>query len=105
MTKATFFSKSGKLYGFSVSGHTGYGVAGRDILCAAISSAVQMTANGITEILKKEAKVEARGATVTLQLENDPDEMSSAMIEALKLHLEVLREDHPKNIQISCTEV
>ena len=105
MTKATFFSKGGKLCGFSVSGHTGYGVAGRDILCAAISSAVQMTANGITEILKREAKVEAKGVTVTLQLENDPDEMACAMIGALKLHLELLKEDHPKNIQISCTEV
>ncbi|MDD6034017.1 MAG: ribosomal-processing cysteine protease Prp [Oscillospiraceae bacterium] len=104
MTKATFYSRNGRLCGFSVSGHTGYAAAGRDILCAAISSAVQLTANGITEILKQNARVEAGGDTVSLRLEDSSDE-ASAMLEALKLHLELLREDHPKNIQISCTEV
>ena len=38
MTKIVFFRSGGVFYGFEEQGHTGYGEAGDDILCAAISS-------------------------------------------------------------------
>ena len=43
--------RNGNFVGFSVSGHAMFDEAGRDIVCAAVSSAVQLTVNGITEIL------------------------------------------------------
>ena len=47
------FTKSGELLtSFSVSGHAGYDDYGHDIVCASVTSAVQLTANGITEVLK-----------------------------------------------------
>ena len=49
-------SKSGYV-GFEVKGHTGWSINGDDILCAAISSAVQLVANGITECAKETACV------------------------------------------------
>ena len=46
------FTKSGELLTcFSVSGHAGYDDYGHDIVCASVTSAVQLTANGITEVL------------------------------------------------------
>ena len=52
------FTKSGELLtSFSVSGHAGYDDYGHDIVCASVTSAVQLTANGITEVLKLPAKV------------------------------------------------
>ena len=97
-------TKAGELVGFSVSGHAD---AGEDIVCAAVSSAVQLTANGITEILGLSASVEAEGDTVSLRLQSESlgGRGAAAFLEALKLHLSVLAEDYPTNVKVTCTEV
>ena len=47
MTKVVFF-KSGETYwGFEEHGHTGYGEAGDDVLCAALSSMTMLIINAI----------------------------------------------------------
>ena len=38
MTKIVFFRSGGVFYGFEEHGHTGYGHAGDDVLCAALSA-------------------------------------------------------------------
>lgn len=105
MIRAEFFSQAGRLTGFTVSGHAGYADAGEDIVCAAVSSAVQLTANGITEILRVKARVTAKGDTVSLKMDSLPSEDAEAFLKALCLHLEVLAEDYPKNVKLTCTEV
>jgi hypothetical protein len=106
MIQAKFFSKAGQLTGFSVSGHSGYADAGEDIVCAAVSSAVQLTANGITEISHLPAQVEVGENTVSLRLVDSASIGSGqAFLEALQLHLSVLAEDYPKNVKLTCTEV
>ena len=47
MTKIVFFRSGGVFYGFEEQGHTGYGEAGDDILCAAISSMTMLLINTI----------------------------------------------------------
>ena len=47
MTKIVFFRSGGVFYGFEEQGHTGYGDAGDDILCAAISSMTMFLINTI----------------------------------------------------------
>ena len=47
MTKIVFFRSGGVFYGFEEQGHTGYGEAGEDILCAAISSMTMLLINTI----------------------------------------------------------
>jgi len=47
MTKITFFRSDGIFYGFEEEGHTGYGEAGDDVLCAAISSMTMFLINTI----------------------------------------------------------
>ncbi len=106
MIRAKFFSKAGHLTGFLVSGHAGYADAGEDIVCAAVSSAVQLTANGITEVLGLRAQVRAEGDTVSLRLDNPvASGEAEAFLQALQLHLSVLAEDYPKNVKLTCTEV
>ena len=58
MVTAKFTQKDGKLVAFDVSGHAGFANAGEDIVCAGVSSALQLTANGITEVVR--AKSEAK---------------------------------------------
>ena len=47
MTKIVFFRSGGVFYGFEEQGHTGYGEAGEDILCAALSSMTMFLINTI----------------------------------------------------------
>ena len=47
MTKIVFFRSGGVFYGFEEQGHTGFGEAGDDILCAAISSMTMLLINTI----------------------------------------------------------
>lgn len=63
MITAVFYEKGRQYVGFCVSGH-----AEHEIACACVSSAVQLTANGVTELAHIPASVEAKGDTVRLEL-------------------------------------
>ena len=47
MTKIVFFRSGGVYYGFEEEGHTGYGDAGEDVLCAALSAMTMLIVNTI----------------------------------------------------------
>ena len=47
MTKIVFFRSGGVFYGFEEQGHTGFGEAGDDILCAALSAMTMLIINSI----------------------------------------------------------
>jgi len=55
MTRIKFFESGGVITGFELEGHAGAGLYGNDIVCAALSSAVLMAANTITEIIGAKA--------------------------------------------------
>ncbi len=58
MTKITFFKNEKQFFHkLIVSGHTGFGLRGSDVLCSAISSIVQAGALGITNVLHLNAKI------------------------------------------------
>ena len=105
------FTKSGELLtSFSVSGHAGYDDYGHDIVCASVTSAVQLTANGITEILGLPAKVEVEERTNRLTLALPPNSGSlraegEHMLAALLLHLQLLEEDYAEKIHVTILEV
>ena len=105
MIEAAFICANCHVIGFAVSGHAGYADSGKDIVCAAVSSAVQLTANGITEILHYPAEVSAEGDTVRLHTSGELPEGVQAMLDAFRLHIELLRDDYPKFIRIRYLEV
>ena len=45
MTKIVFYRSGGNFYGFEEQGHTGYGEAGDDILCSALSAMTMLIIN------------------------------------------------------------
>ena len=47
MTTVIFYKTDGVYYGFEEKGHTGYGEAGDDVLCAALSSMTMLLINAI----------------------------------------------------------
>ena len=98
------FTKSGELLtSFSVSGHAGYDDYGHDIVCASVTSAVQLTANGITEVLKLPVDVEENLIRVTLP--SRQREKGQPFLQALLLHLRLLAQDYEGTIQVNLSEV
>ena len=103
--KATFLHRDNSLCGFALEGHCG-GVAGSDIVCAAVSSAAYLTANTITEVI---------GANPTLSVDQDGKmrlvlsaaeaERCRETLEGFLLHIRSLSEDYPKQIQLIHSEV
>ena len=47
MTKVVFYRSCGTFYGFEEQGHTGYGEAGDDVLCAALSAMTMLIVNAV----------------------------------------------------------
>ena len=99
MILAKFQKRQGSLYAFSVSGHAGYAEAGGDIVCASVSSAVQLTANAVTEI------VQAEGDTVSLTLCEPINHEAVHLLDALRLHLQLLMEDYQDYMKVTVSEV
>ncbi len=104
MIEAKFFQKNSEQKGFKISGHAEFDLYGKDIVCASVSSAVQLTVNAITEILANDAQVEVKKNSVKLLLK-DSSENAEAFLNALQLHLKLLSDDYPDTIHISCMEV
>lgn len=100
------FQKSGsRLRAFSISGHAGYADAGKDIVCASVTSAVQLTANAITEQFGERAAVTVEENQISLLLPSDAGKEAALLLEALLEHLRILAEDYKNTIQIIVSEV
>ena len=105
MITAEFFLRDEHLTGVSVRGHAGYAAYGNDIVCASVTSAVEMAANGITEILHVPASVGAFENEVRVDLPKGAGKEAENFLKALRLHLALLNQDYPENLRLIDTEV
>lgn len=108
MIHAEFYREKagGRLLGFCIAGHAGYADEGEDVVCASVSSAVQFACNLITECFHQKAQVNAVGGSINLLLgEGEKRREAVQVIDALKLHLELIGEEYPDTIQSIITEV
>ena len=60
MTTITFRSEGGRIIGFDSQGHSGYAEAGADIVCAAVSSTIDLVIATINDVLGLAASVKVR---------------------------------------------
>jgi len=104
MIRAEFFESKGIMEGFKVSGHAGYSENGSDIVCAAVSSAVQLTANTLDVFVGCNADVNESDNSIKCFAETAGSD-SEKIIRSLMLHLEAVSEEFPKTIKITISEV
>ena len=104
MIKAVFYKKDGLFKGFRISGHSGYAGRGRDVVCAAVSSAAMLAANSITDYLHSDAEVSAGRNVLFLMLGKKSDN-AVKIIHALFDHIGMISEDYEGRIRITVTEV
>lgn len=105
MIHAEFTKTEGKLTAFSLNGHAGYDEFGKDIVCASVTSAVQLTANAITEVLKLPAEVKVLDNQIKLKLPQECAGQAQSFMDALLLHLTILSEDYEGTIKVKVSEV
>ena len=97
--KAVFEQTDGALTACSVSGHASYTEddPGGQILCAAVSSAMQLTCNTLTECFHADCEIkEQASAGVQNQLSlrlKTPDSVQSEILRGLLIHFQALSED------------
>ena len=102
MITAEFTGTADRLLSVQVSGHAGFAPAGEDIVCAAVSSAVQLTANAITEVRKAPCRVTVLENAVSIVPESSA---AQEFLQALYLHLSLLAEEYPGTIHLKISEV
>ncbi len=105
MIRAKFFySKDSICVGFEVCGHSGFADSGLDIVCSAVSCAVQMCCNGITEVIGASADVFVDSDTVSMKVESD-DEKVQVLLESLRMEIGLLEENYSENVSLCVLEV
>lgn len=100
MTTAKFLFSDDLIVSFELSGHSGYGEEGTDIVCSAVSSAVYMAANTITEILKLNPETAVRNGYLRVQMNLEDARKSKAITDGLYLHLSELQCQYPNNLKL-----
>ena len=98
MTTYNFAYNGDKIIGFEISGHSNFAVLGKDIICAAISSAALCACNTITEICKVNANVTQDDGYLKLELKKQGSDKSQEILQGLKLHLDELAKLYPQHI-------
>ena len=104
MTRCEFFTENDRITGFSVSGHSGYAEAGKDVVCAAISAIVTMAEATINDVCGAKAKVRVKEedarVTLTLPTSCDEEESVQAVLAGMMLTLCSMRDDYPDYIEV-----
>ena len=104
MTRCEFFTADERITGFSISGHSGYAEAGKDIVCAAISAVVTMAEATINDVCGAKAKVRVKDEqariTLTLPASCDEEDTVQAVLAGMMVTLLSLQEDYPDFIEV-----
>ncbi len=99
MIRVKFTVGNRQLNGFEISGHAGFAESGKDIICAAVSSAAYMAANTITDVIGANAEAREGSGAMSVALK-EPNERAETVLKGLELHLTELSKQYPDNIKI-----
>lgn len=103
MIKVSVTKKNQQIQKVSIQGHAMYDDFGKDIVCAAVSSCVITTVNGILEIDKDWILARQDSKGVLIQVQNSSDVCQTLLANMISL-LEELHDQYPKNLKIISKE-
>ncbi len=106
MITCHFFKSDNTVVGFAINGHDEPDDSGISLLCAAVSSAVYLTVNTVTDVcMISPLALETADGLMTMRLRNEDAATCRMLLEGLLLHLTALAEDNRTNITVNITEV
>ncbi|MDP4117703.1 MAG: ribosomal-processing cysteine protease Prp [Bacillota bacterium] len=106
MIKAVFSERGGRVVGFKMSGHSGAAAEGNDIVCAAVSGAVQCVIAVIDEELGFAECLSARELPENVvscdisSLSGDNAAVAEIVLGGFEKLMEMWEKDFPKNISV-----
>ena len=102
MTSVKFLVDKKGIYGFCVSGHSSKNCDDElgKIVCSAVSSAVYLVANTVTDVIGDVADAEIGDGVMNFTVKN-PTDASYKLMDGLKLHLTELSKQYSNNITIN----
>ena len=106
MTTVTFLTEDARIIGFDVQGHSGWGEAGEDIVCAAITSAVRLVEATVNDVMGLCAAVKVREADASISLRlpgglaNTAESTCQNLLTGLMVYLAQLHDEYPDNIEV-----
>ena len=99
MITVRFLLDKNQIGGFTVSGHSLYDDRGKDIVCAAVSSAALMTANALTEVFCEKANAECKDGFLSVTVK-DCSKAGVKLLNSFRLHMTEMAKEYPQNIKI-----
>ena len=106
MIQATFHMEGRNIVSFQVEGHSGLAEAGKDVLCAAVTSAVRLAECTVNEVLGVCAAVRAdeRTAAISFRLPGSlgdaAESASQAVLTGLMVYLSELHVEYPEHVEV-----
>ena len=104
MIRVTVYEHKKVPYGIALQGHAGAGSEGNDIVCAAVSSAVYMAVNTVTDVIGVPTEIEVRDGYLKMVVSTEVQAQCETILRGLVLHLTALAEQYPKNIHMKTCE-
>lgn len=92
---------SGRIWGFQAQGHAGAGPRGNDIVCAAVSVLTDSVFLGLEKHLHRAMSWKADSGNISVSLQDEPDNMTEAILATMVLGLSEIQKAYPEKIRIS----
>lgn len=111
MTSVQFIRTNGYFIGFNAKGHTGYAAAGRDIVCAGVSTLVQTTILGLEKLvginphLEQDKKNGYLACYLPSELGQEQITQANLILNLMYLGLQQIALEYKKYLRISIKEV
>ncbi len=103
MTKVSFDLQQTRFKKLTVMGHSGYSEEGSDIVCAAISSSLNLACS-VLEKSGVQFKESVGKTSVIVELSNTDEPMGQYVFDALFTELSALSENYPDNVKVTAAE-
>ena len=113
MVTVTMLHRNGRTAGFLSTGHAGYGEAGEDLVCSAISALTQTCLLGLTDVIGLSGRQlewsvdDEKGITCILSCDTDEEQQQKAelLFSTMEAGLRSIQESYRGAIKIRHREV
>ena len=94
MTEILLKKENGFIVYFEADGHSGFDVAGRDIVCASLSSVIWCTVNGLENVVGADIEYTEKDARVTCRIKN-PGKETGILLDSMEKFIDALQIQYP----------
>ena len=101
MINLTILKSNGAISAIQAKGHSGYALAGQDIVCSAISTVMQATLNGLLEVVHADVDYDIDENIPFMRISVNPaDEKAQILMQTAYLAVKQIAADYKKYIKI-----